>query len=47
MPRALISAWSEGGKAAPETSARLIEETSRPALAAASSRIFRKSGVPL
>jgi len=45
MPRLAISCWSEAGKAAPETSAFLIELASRPALAAASRRIFRKSGV--
>jgi hypothetical protein len=32
---------------APETSARLIEETLSPALAASSSKIFKKSGVRL
>ena len=34
------------GKAAPEASAFLMQEASRPAFAAASSRILRKSGVP-
>jgi hypothetical protein len=36
MPRDLISSCSDFGNAAPDTSARLIEETSRSALAAAS-----------
>ena len=46
MPRDAISSCNDFGNAAPETTARLIEETSRPADMAASSKILRKSGVP-
>ena len=46
MPRSLTQACSEGGKAAPETTARLMQEMSTPRASAASIRIFRKSGVP-
>jgi hypothetical protein len=41
-----MSSWRDFGKAAPETSAFLMQEASRPAFAAASRRILRKSGVP-
>ncbi len=46
MPRAATHSRSEGGKAAPVTTARVSAEASTPAASHASSRIFRKSGVP-
>jgi hypothetical protein len=36
-----------GGKRSPDTTALRIDSTGRPAFSPASSRIFRKSGVPL
>ncbi len=47
MPRDFISSCSDFGNAAPETSARLIDDTSRPAGLARIEQDLQKSGVPV